>query len=195
MEPQLLRALNAKAGRDADKEDPAAVDALKPPSATGCPQRGCSPKAPRVNSMPTPIQTRVRAEVHAITSMADPTDSRACLCRKRFKHGRTGRRRVAPCSRAPPQAARHDSIRNRILAFAFVATLVPSGVTIWFAYGQAQHWVEQKIKQDLVSESFQTARATGVWLREQLFDLRVFAGSEAVANSLELARGANNRAQ
>jgi diguanylate cyclase (GGDEF)-like protein len=88
------------------------------------------------------------------------------------------------------KAARYDSIRNRILAFAIVATLVPSGATIWFAYGQAQLWVEQKIKQDLVSESFQTARATGVWLREQLFDLRVFAGSEAVASSLELARGA-----
>jgi diguanylate cyclase (GGDEF)-like protein len=86
------------------------------------------------------------------------------------------------------KAARYDSIRNRILAFAFVATLLPSGLTIWFAYGQARLWVEQKIKQDLVSESAQTARATGVWLREQLFDLRVFAASDVVANSVE--RGA-----
>jgi diguanylate cyclase (GGDEF)-like protein len=85
------------------------------------------------------------------------------------------------------KAARYDSIRNRILAFAFVATLLPSGVTIWFAYGQARIWVEQKIKQDLVSESLQTARATGVWLREQLFDLRVFATSDVVANSVERA--------
>jgi diguanylate cyclase (GGDEF)-like protein len=85
------------------------------------------------------------------------------------------------------KAAPFDSIRNRILAFAFVATLLPSGLTIWFAYGQARHWVEQKIKQDLVSESLQTARASGVWLREQLFDLRVFAASEVVANSVEHA--------
>lgn len=82
------------------------------------------------------------------------------------------------------RAARHDSIRNRILAFAVVATLLPGGVTIWFAYGQARHWVEQKVKRDLVSESSQAARASGVWLREQLLDLRVFAASEAVANSL-----------
>jgi diguanylate cyclase (GGDEF)-like protein len=92
------------------------------------------------------------------------------------------------------KAERYDSIRNRILAFAFVATLLPSGLTIWFAYGQARHWVEQKIKQDLVSESFQTARATGVWLREQLFDLRVFAASDVVANSVERARAASSRA-
>jgi C4-dicarboxylate-specific signal transduction histidine kinase len=92
------------------------------------------------------------------------------------------------------KAARYDSIRNRILAFAFVATLLPSGLTIWFAYGQARHWVEQKIKQDLVSESFQTARATGVWLREQLFDLRVFATSDVVAHSLERASAASSKA-
>ena len=92
------------------------------------------------------------------------------------------------------KAAHYDSIRNRILAFAFVATLLPSGLTIWFAYGQARHWVEQKIKQDLVSESVQTARATGVWLREQLFDLRVFAGSDVVANSVERAGAASRDA-
>ncbi|MDP9205217.1 MAG: diguanylate cyclase [Gemmatimonadota bacterium] len=89
-------------------------------------------------------------------------------------------------------AARHDSIRNRILAFAVVATLLPSGVTIWFAYAQARHWLEQKIRQDLVSESSQTARATGVWLREQLFDLRVFAGSEVVVKSLDRAADARS---
>ncbi|HEV2017165.1 MAG TPA: diguanylate cyclase [Gemmatimonadaceae bacterium] len=92
------------------------------------------------------------------------------------------------------KAARYDSIRNRILAFAFVATLLPSGLTIWFAYGQARLWVEEKIKQDLVSESFQTARATGVWLREQLFDLRVFATSEVVANSVERGGAASRKA-
>src|ERR1700694_610082 len=91
-------------------------------------------------------------------------------------------------------AAPYDSIRNRILAFAFVATLLPSGLTIWFAYGQARHWVGQKIKQDLVSESQQTARASGVWLREQLFDLRVFAASDVVANSMQRGVAApNNR--
>jgi diguanylate cyclase (GGDEF)-like protein len=92
------------------------------------------------------------------------------------------------------KAGRYDSIRNRILAFAFVATLLPSGLTIWFAYGQARLWVEEKIKQDLVSESFQTARATGVWLREQLFDLRVFAASDVVANSVERAGAASGKA-
>ncbi|MDQ6872926.1 MAG: cache domain-containing protein, partial [Gemmatimonadota bacterium] len=83
------------------------------------------------------------------------------------------------------EAAPYDSIRNRILAFALVATILPSALTIWFVYGEARQWVEQKIKQDLASESFQTARATSVWLREQLFDLRIFAASDVVAKGMQ----------
>ena len=79
---------------------------------------------------------------------------------------------------------RFDSIRNRIVAFAVLATLVPSGITMGVSYVQNRRALEAKITQDLLSESAQTARATGIWLKERLYDLRVFAGSEEVANSL-----------
>ena len=86
---------------------------------------------------------------------------------------------------------RLDSIRSRILAFALLATLVPSGVTMGISYAQNRRAVEAKITQDLRSESAQSARAMGVWLKERLYDLRVFAGSEEVANNLDRsARGA-----
>ncbi len=84
---------------------------------------------------------------------------------------------------------RFDSIRNRILVFAVLATLIPSGITLGISYVQNRHALEEKITQDLLSESVQTARAVGVWLKERLYDLRVFAGSEEVANSLQQAAG------
>ena len=80
---------------------------------------------------------------------------------------------------------RLESIRSRILAFAVVAALLPSGVMLGISYRQNRRALENKITEDLLSESAQSARATGVWLKERLYDLRVFAGSDEVANTLD----------
>lgn len=86
---------------------------------------------------------------------------------------------------------RLDSIRNRIIAFAVVATLIPSGITLAISYAQNRRGLEANITQDLVSQSEQTARSMSVWLKERLYDLRVFAASDEVANNLGAApRGA-----
>jgi diguanylate cyclase (GGDEF)-like protein len=53
------------------------------------------------------------------------------------------------------------------------------------SYNQNRRALEKKITEDLLSESAQSARATGVWLKERLYDLRVFAGSDEVANTLD----------
>jgi diguanylate cyclase (GGDEF)-like protein len=84
---------------------------------------------------------------------------------------------------------RLESIRSRILAFAVAAALVPSGVMLGIAYTQNRRALEKKITQDLLSESAQSARATSVWLRERLYDLRVFSGSDEVANTLDRPLG------
>ena len=83
---------------------------------------------------------------------------------------------------------RLDSIRNRIIAFAVVATLIPSAVTLVLAYTQNRRALEAKITQDLVSQAEQTARSMSVWLKERLYDLRTFAASDEVANSLDASR-------
>src|SRR5215216_3826676 len=90
---------------------------------------------------------------------------------------------------------RLGSIRNRILAFAVIATLVPSGITMGISYVRGRRALEEKIAQDLHSASAQTSRAMGVWLKERLYDLRVFASSEEVANNLSAmsSTGAPNR--
>ena len=52
-------------------------------------------------------------------------------------------------------------------------------------YTQNRRALEKKINEDLLSGSAQSARATGVWLRERLYDLRVFAGSDEVVYTLD----------
>src|SRR3954467_8665349 len=80
---------------------------------------------------------------------------------------------------------RLESIRSRILAFAVAAALLPSGTMLGIFYMQNRHALEKKINEDLLSGSAQSARATGVWLKERLYDLRVFAGSDEVVITLD----------
>lgn len=80
---------------------------------------------------------------------------------------------------------RLDSIRNKILALAVIGTLLPAGGALGIAYVQNRRALEEKIAQELLSESTQTARAMGVWLKERLLDLRVFASSDEVSNNLD----------
>ncbi|MGH7677966.1 MAG: cache domain-containing protein, partial [Gemmatimonadaceae bacterium] len=79
---------------------------------------------------------------------------------------------------------RLDSIKSKILTLAVIGTLLPAGITLGVAYIQNRGARESKIAQDLVSESSQTARAVNVWLKERLYDLRVFATSEEVSTNL-----------
>ena len=79
---------------------------------------------------------------------------------------------------------RLESIKSRILTLAVIGTLLPASITLGVAYTQNRRALESKITEDLVSESGQTARAVSVWLKERLYDLRVFATSEEVLTNL-----------
>ena len=79
---------------------------------------------------------------------------------------------------------RLDTVRSKILAFALVVTLLPSGLTAWISYSQNRRALEDKISQELLSSSAQTAREMDVWLKERLYDLRVFASSYEVSENL-----------
>jgi diguanylate cyclase (GGDEF)-like protein len=103
---------------------------------------------------------------------------------------------AAPATQTTPRARakfplpfpRLESLRSRILAFAVAAALLPAGTMLGVFYTQNRRALEKKINEDLLSGSAQSARASGVWLRERLYDLRVFAGSDEVVVTLE--RGA-----
>ncbi len=85
------------------------------------------------------------------------------------------------------RVARLNSIKSRILALALLGTLLPAGVTLGYAYNQNRRALESKLTQDLISESSQTAGAISIWLKDRLYDLKVFAGSDEVATNLSRA--------
>ena len=79
---------------------------------------------------------------------------------------------------------RPDTVRSKILVFAVLVTLIPSGSTAWISYSQNRRALEQKISKELLSSSGQAAREMDVWLKERLYDLRVFASSYEVSERL-----------
>jgi diguanylate cyclase (GGDEF)-like protein len=81
-----------------------------------------------------------------------------------------------------------DTIRSKILVFALLVTLLPSGLTAWISYNQNRRALEEKISQELLSSSSQAARELDVWTKERLYDLRVFASSYEVSEKLASRR-------
>jgi diguanylate cyclase (GGDEF)-like protein len=79
---------------------------------------------------------------------------------------------------------RLDTVRSKILVFAILVTLIPTGLTAWISYSQNRKALEEKISQELLSASGQSAREMDVWLKERLYDLRVFASSYEVTENL-----------
>src|SRR3954464_12116867 len=109
---------------------------------------------------------------------------------------------AAPATQTTPRARakfplpfpRLESLRSRILAFAVAAALLPASTMLGVFYTQNRRALEKKIDEDLLSGSAQSARASGVWLRERLYDLRVFASSEEVVMTLDHAGRATTSA-
>jgi diguanylate cyclase (GGDEF)-like protein len=81
---------------------------------------------------------------------------------------------------------RLDSIRSKMLVFGILATLIPSFTTAWISYLQNKRSLREKITGELQSVSAQTAREMDLWVKERLYELRVFASSYEVSENLDL---------
>jgi diguanylate cyclase (GGDEF)-like protein len=79
---------------------------------------------------------------------------------------------------------RPESIRGQILAFAILAALIPSLIISIIAYAQSRSALTEKITQELVTTGSQAAREADVWLKERLYELRVFANSSVVSETV-----------
>src|SRR5437899_4298356 len=84
-------------------------------------------------------------------------------------------------------AVRPDSIRYKMLFFAVVVTLVPSLATAWVSYFQNKNALTEKITADLVSVSGAVSRELELWLKSNLYNLRVFTSSYEVTENVERA--------
>ena len=94
------------------------------------------------------------------------------------------------------QTFRLDSVKQRILALAVLATLIPTGTTGWLLYSQNKTALTGKIHEELRSASISVAREFDLWLKERIYELRVFSGSYELSENVEKAlRGGASRAQ
>ncbi len=86
------------------------------------------------------------------------------------------------------RGVRLHSIKQKILVFALLATLIPSLATTWVSYAQNKRSLTQKVTEELHNASGQAAREIDLWLKELFIDVRVFASSYVVSESLEQLR-------
>jgi diguanylate cyclase (GGDEF)-like protein len=94
----------------------------------------------------------------------------------------------------PLRLLRLDSVRNKVLVFAVLATLIPSLSTAWVSYVQNKRSLTEKIAGELQGVGSQTAREMDLWVKERLYDLRVFASSYEVTENLDRMPRANGAA-
>jgi diguanylate cyclase (GGDEF)-like protein len=78
-----------------------------------------------------------------------------------------------------------DSIRNKILMFAVLATLLPALTTAWISYVENKRALTAKASEELLGLSAQAARELDLWTKERRYDLRVFSSSYEVTENLE----------
>src|SRR5436305_11939939 len=81
---------------------------------------------------------------------------------------------------------RLDSIRSKMMVFGILATIIPSLNTAWISYLQNKRSLREKITGELQSVSAQTAREMDLWVKERLYELRVFASSYEVSENVDL---------
>jgi diguanylate cyclase (GGDEF)-like protein len=78
-----------------------------------------------------------------------------------------------------------DSIKNRILALAVLATLVPALSTAVFSYRQNRSALTETLDSELRSVVSQTAREIDLWIDQRAYEVRVFTGSFEVTENLQ----------
>jgi len=89
----------------------------------------------------------------------------------------------------PLRALYLDSIRNKILALAVLATLIPTLATTIVSYGRNRRALSDKVDQQLRGTSSETARALDQWLDERLDDLRLSASSYILSENVGRTAG------
>ena len=78
-----------------------------------------------------------------------------------------------------------DSIKSKIIVFALLATLIPSLTMGWLSYVHNRLFLDEKINQELLNVTSQASRELDLWLKERVYEVRVFSSSYVVSENLE----------
>ena len=85
---------------------------------------------------------------------------------------------------------RLDEIKRKILVFALLATLIPSLTMGWLSYVQNTRVMTEKVTEGLQNATSHTARELDLWIKQRLYEVRVFSSSYEVSENVEKsARG------
>jgi diguanylate cyclase (GGDEF)-like protein len=88
------------------------------------------------------------------------------------------------------------SVRNRILFFSVLVTLVPSFGMGWFFHDMTKRTTTEKVEQKLLESAGAVEREMTLWFKERDRDLHVFASSSVIIDNLTAylaLSGAENR--
>jgi len=69
--------------------------------------------------------------------------------------------------------------------FALLATIIPSVSMGWLSFIQNRQFLNEKIKQELRVVTTQVSRELDLWLKDRLYDVRVFSSSYVVLENLD----------
>jgi diguanylate cyclase (GGDEF)-like protein len=83
----------------------------------------------------------------------------------------------AVIGRSAPKGFSLASIRGRVVVFAVLAALIPTGITGWIAYRQTQRSLERGVNQELGGLALRSARAIDRWIAARQHDAQDIAGS------------------
>lgn len=75
-------------------------------------------------------------------------------------------------------------IRNRILIFTLIVTLIPSLGLGWAFYIQTKKLLQTKVGLELHYNIKEAQRETGLWFKENAFNVRVFSNSFVISENL-----------
>ena len=78
-----------------------------------------------------------------------------------------------------------DSIKRKIVVFGLVATLIPSLAIGWQSYRITRDSIDEKVAADIRTATGHAVRELTLWLKERVYEMRVFASSYEVTENLE----------
>jgi diguanylate cyclase (GGDEF)-like protein len=90
-----------------------------------------------------------------------------------------------------------QSIKTKILIFALLATVIPSLILGVLSYLQNSKMLKAKITNTMLSATVQAGGKLDLWLKERMYDLRVFASSYVITENaarLRAEMGSKNKA-
>ena len=77
-----------------------------------------------------------------------------------------------------------QSIKTKIIVFALLATIAPTLILGLMSYLQNSSLLRDKISHELRNATDQSAKELDLWLKERLYDLRVFSSSYIISENL-----------